>query len=196
MFEGNSEIEQPKYPEISQELIDMGSADREMREKSEKDINEFDEELDRCNTQKLKEIVNDIGWPSISAVGRQASSDAWLVVQHATLEKDVKPSDKLVFNDEQFALQDLNFQEECLRLMSALPEDEVQAWQVALLTDRVKMNRGEDQVYGTQFSHGKVWPIEDLENLDARRGLVGLEPFAEYQERMLERYARQSKKTI
>lgn len=54
----------------------------------------------------------------------------------------------------------------------------------AYLTDRVAMNEGRPQIYGTQISdvkdgEGVPWPIADPQQLDARRASVGLPPFAE-----------------
>lgn len=55
----------------------------------------------------------------------------------------------------------------------------------AYLPDRVAMNEGRPQIYGTQIGdvedgEGIPWPIRDPERLDERRASVGLEPFAEY----------------
>ncbi|MCS6883729.1 MAG: hypothetical protein NZU74_20615, partial [Chloroflexaceae bacterium] len=55
---------------------------------------------------------------------------------------------------------------------------------LAYLTDRVRFNTGQPQVYGTQvlIIDGRVTlkPIEDEANVDARRAAVGLLPLAEY----------------
>jgi len=55
---------------------------------------------------------------------------------------------------------------------------------LALLTDRVKINLGELQIYGSQLqcvdgSYSSK-PVEDPASLDERRASVGLPPFAEY----------------
>jgi len=55
----------------------------------------------------------------------------------------------------------------------------------AYLIDRVRMNEGREQVYGTQladFRDGALvpWPIEDPHAGDRRRASVGLEPLREY----------------
>jgi hypothetical protein len=62
----------------------------------------------------------------------------------------------------------------------------------AYLYDRIKINSGEKQLYGTQFE--KVDPInktveladtENIENLDNRRMKVGMMPIKMYKEYML-----------
>jgi hypothetical protein len=57
---------------------------------------------------------------------------------------------------------------------------------IAYLTDRVLVNTGKPQVYGTQFqSEGgirKPRPIRDPENVDERRNEMGLTTLAEYTE--------------
>jgi len=59
---------------------------------------------------------------------------------------------------------------------------------LAYLEDRVRVNAGQPQRYGTQFTvtGGEFGPhpIEDPHRLDERRAEAGLEPFADYQARM------------
>jgi hypothetical protein len=58
----------------------------------------------------------------------------------------------------------------------------------AWLLDRVRVNAGQPQLYGTQFTvtdgHFGPCPIEDPHRLDERRAAAGLEPFADYEARM------------
>jgi hypothetical protein len=59
---------------------------------------------------------------------------------------------------------------------------------LAYLEDRVRVNAGQPQLYGTQFTvtdgHFGPRPIEDPQWLDERRAAAGLEPFADYEARM------------
>jgi len=125
--------------------------------------------IDAENTAWLKQIVQQQGWPTYSAVGIDAGDAAWLMVQHA----DADPS----------------FQRLCLDLMSALPADEMSQSSLAMLTDRVLLAEGRGQIYGTQFivKDGQWVPrdLQDPDNVDARREEIGLPPLAEYKE-MLE----------
>lgn len=122
--------------------------------------------VDVGNTDRLHEIVNDYGWPGHSLVGEKGAHDAWLLAQHADRQ--------------------LDFQRRALSLLAAaVDRGEATSVQLAYLTDRVRMNEGREQLYGTQLGdvqNGTVvpWPIENPAELDMRRATVGLEAFAEY----------------
>ena len=66
-----------------------------------------------------------------------------------------------------------------------MKDDEVTKKQVAFLTDRVLVNKGMSQIYGTQFyvdKNGKIIPkpIFNFPHLDDRRKIMGLGSFKEY----------------
>ena len=60
---------------------------------------------------------------------------------------------------------------------------------LAYLTDRVLMHRGEAQVYGTQYVERdgalELWKVLDPSGLDQRRAALGLVPEAENRARLL-----------
>ena len=160
-----------QYPEIAEEITAMRDVDQDMREKNLGD-DLWDEEVDKRNTERMKEIIAEIGWPSASKVGKDASIAAWLLVQHAD--------------------HDVNFQSHCLSLMQELPADEVRSEDIALLTDRVRVNSEQPQIYGTQFRQvdRKHVPkdIEDVEHVNERRKALGLDTLEENIERMYKKY--------
>ena len=124
---------------------------------------------DMQHAARMKEIVEQVGWPVKTMVGADGAFAAWLLVQHADL--------------------DPQFQERCLALMEqALREGEAEAKEVAYLTDRVRVNTGRPQVYGTQFHtvDGVLVPrpLEDPEHVDERRKHVGLGTMEEYTKTM------------
>lgn len=120
--------------------------------------------IDAENTQWLKDIVSERGWLTYSDVGVDGGDAAWLILQHA----DADPA----------------LQRRCLNLMTTLPKNEVSQTSVAMLTDRVLLAEGKNQIYGTQFvvRNGEWVPLrlEDSQNVDVRRAEVGLPPMAEY----------------
>lgn len=125
--------------------------------------------VDAANRKRLKEIIKEHGWPGKTLVGGDGAKAAWLLVQHADA--------------------DVNFQRECLRLMEAAPEGEVSPKDVAYLTDRVLVNEGKKQRYGTQMGMKlEPRPIEDPANVDKRRAEMGLPPLAEYLKIAREQY--------
>ncbi|HUD07615.1 MAG TPA: DUF6624 domain-containing protein [Candidatus Saccharimonadales bacterium] len=152
---------------LAQELIRMANIDQEMRLKWINNGAVWDVAVDEANQKRLKQIVAEYSWPTISLVGKRASNAAWLIVQHAP---------------------DLKFKEKCLELMERLPLGEVKPANIAYLKDRVLMWNGKPQIYGTQF-HGfgkdiKVHEIQDPEHVDKRRANVGLDTFAKNEARL------------
>src|SRR6266481_3961143 len=154
------------YFELSKEIDEMAAKDQLARAKYFNGEGEPDLELDKKNTTRLKEIVEEIGWPGISKVGPTSSNNAWLLAQHSD--------------------HDIAFQIECLTLMKAEQKNEVAQKNIAFLEDRILVNKGLPQIYGTQFkkdSFGK-WlpkPIENRNDLNVRRLGMGLESFEEYE---------------
>jgi hypothetical protein len=119
---------------------------------------------DRKNLLWMKKVVTRHGWPGKSLVGAAGAQNAWLLVQHADADRD--------------------FQELCLKKIKALPRGEVEPRNMAYLTDRILVGRGNKQRYGTQavIKDGKAVPspIEEEDKVDERRKAVGLEPLTEY----------------
>ena len=165
-----------QYPEIAEEIAAMHEADQDMRKRSA--LNNFiieseeDRTLDDRNTARMKDVVAEIGWPTISKVGKEIASNAWCLVQHAD--------------------HDVGFQKHCLSLMKEQSESEVLPADVAYLEDRVRVNSEQLQIYGTQLQeiNGEDMPreIEDREHVDERRRAVGLNTMAEYLEHFREKY--------
>jgi len=162
-----------KYPDLSKEIIAMAEADQKMRKDSQSGKSTFDKNIDENNSTRLKQILKEInGWPTISSVGEEASYAAWLIAQHAD--------------------HNVNFQEECLKLILKSNNDVLPA-NIAYLTDRVAVNRGRQQTYGTQFYQNKKGeptprPIKDNKMLDNKRKKMGLEPFTVYEQKMKGNY--------
>src|SRR5207247_8744528 len=115
------------------------------------------------NTERLRAMVAEIGWPTRSKVGPAAEHVAWLLVQHAD--------------------HNVAFQRHCLALMERESGDEVCANHLAYLEDRIRVAEGRPQRYGTQLNmtdHGlDVKELEDPANVDERRQRLGLEPIRE-----------------
>jgi len=122
--------------------------------------------LDAENTRWLKSQVGQRGWFVVSKYGADADFAAWLLVQHADL--------------------DVPFQTEMLEILAPLvPAKETGQSNFAYLYDRVAVNSGRPQRYGTQgrCTAAGVWEpreVEQPETLDQRRATVGLPPEADY----------------
>jgi hypothetical protein len=121
-------------------------------------------DVDADNTSFLKKIVAERGWPGRSLVGGDAENAAFLIVQHSP---------------------DTAFQAKVLPLIEkAYAAGEAEGQQVALLTDRVAVQRGQPQLYGTQASivngRFRLNPIADSANVDKRRAALKMPPVAAY----------------
>jgi len=165
------------YSKIAEEVKDMLTKDQAMRERSlanEGAIEtEEDDRLDFENTKRMKDIIKQIGWPTVSKVGAEVCVMTSLLVRHAD--------------------HDVSFQKECLALMKAQSEGEVSREEIAFLEDRVRVNEGKPQLYGTQFmGEGENFiprPIEDPDNVDRRRASMGMESMALYTMALKKKYS-------
>ena len=150
----------------------MVEVDQAMRVQANNDDDFWDDTVDVENTERMKEIVAEIGWPTVLKVGEEGAHHAWLLVQHADL--------------------DVAFQEECLALMKEAGEGEVSVTDIAYLEDRVRVNQGKGQLYGTQFTQENNQhiprPIEDEEQVNERRAAIGMGPLSEQIALMNEKY--------
>ncbi len=160
------------------EILEMAKKDQKARETGQSEIFV---PIDQENTARLKEIVAQIGWPTKSKVGEEASAAAWLLVQHAD--------------------KDIDFQRHCLQQMKSEPENEVSRIDVVYLEDRVRVHEGRMQLYGTQWKEDSEqgfipYPVENPENLNERRANVGLGSFEKYAEEMRKRNQRLKKLDI
>jgi hypothetical protein len=163
------------HPDLRQELLAMEQKDQAIRqrviaaqqsgESEPAELMARMDSLDRSHADRLKAIVDEHGWPHPSQVGPDAVNAAFLIVQHAT--------------------HDPAFQERSLDSLRAAFEDgAATGQQVALLTDRVRVQQGKPQLYGTQAliqdSTIVFRPIADSTNVDVRRKELGMMPLDEY----------------
>ena len=168
-----------ELPELRAELLAMREKDQAVRQELMQVVREADgdtsaipielvlrmKQLDATHLARLKEIVDAHGWPTNPMVGEDGASAAWLLIQHADRSET-------------------DFMERCLGMIEpAWKAGEVDGQHYAYLVDRLRMYRGEPQIYGTQsdVEDGEivVWEIEDEATVDERRATVGLPPLEE-----------------
>lgn len=178
-----------KEPALRRELLERVEQDQAIRdERIRKGVEHPDEAIlarmqaiDTANTERVKAIVRQYGWPSPELVGRDGAEAAFLLVQHA----------------------DLTFQKQMLPLVEkAYRSGGLSGQSYALLLDRVLVREGKPQLYGTQAKGFEQWkgqepvmePIEDEANVDKRRAEVGLPPLSEYRKALKQMYFPQSQR--
>jgi hypothetical protein len=115
------------------------------------------------NATRLRELIALHGWPAEDIAGEDGAKAAWFIAQHAVGEPD--------------------FQRESLRhLQSCAAESRVPAWQAAYLEDRIAMQEGRPQRFGTQWmdestdGRTRPWRLADPEHVNELRASVGLGP--------------------
>jgi hypothetical protein len=155
-------------PALAQELIGMGETDQAIRKQIPAGSDpEFWKRMaaeDKVREERLARIIDEKGWPLMSQVGHKAANSAWLIAQHGSHD----------------------FLKRCLPLMQAAAgKHEMPLSSLALSADRVLVQDGKEQLYGSQFQANKEgktvpYPIADTAHLDERRASMGLEPFEQY----------------
>lgn len=130
----------------SQKEVNSGNSEEGNREKNkiDKGLWEKQEEIDKSNTAWLDSVIASSGWPGVSMVGEDGDHAAWLILQHADLN--------------------IVMQRKHLKtLQIEAGKNNTSSNNVAYLTDRVLVNTGKKQIYGTQFKikkNDKDYPIE------------------------------------
>jgi hypothetical protein len=121
--------------------------------------------VDADNSAWLAGVVARRGWPGRAMVGDDGAMAAWMLAQHT----DAFPERQQAF---------LAALEQAVSCGQANPA------QQAYLADRVRINAGLPQRYGTQFvvsaaGDRHLLPVEDLPGLAVRRETAGLPPLPE-----------------
>ena len=117
-------------------------------------------EVHSRNAERLREIIDQHGWPGRTLVGDRAERAAWLILQHAIAYPQLMRSGLELIRE-------------------ASERGEVSRAEVAVLEDRIRILEGRSQLYGTQYDwddRGEMspLPIEDSKGVDERRLAIGL----------------------
>lgn len=152
-----------KYRKVSRKLLDQyGQNSKEVQEIIEKTAI-----LDKKNLERIEIILEQYGWLSKDIIGFKESEAIFLVIQHASLDTQIK----------YFPIM-----EKAVELGNARKCD------LAMLQDRILVKQGKKQIYGTQLIYNEelgqyvVEPLVYPEKVDERRETVGLPPMKEYLE--------------
>lgn len=152
-------------PLISKELIQLAEKDLSVREKllAENQLSggyhPDMESIHRQNAERLREMIRDIGFPTVSKVGAEASDAAWLIIQHSIGE----PA----------------FMKECYVMMLENQND-ISRSNIAYLYDRIQVFQSKPQRYGTQLTAGGVpYPVENKTLLNEKRLQAELPPLSQ-----------------
>ncbi|SHJ20544.1 DUF6624 domain-containing protein [Aquimarina spongiae] len=160
-----------RHKEIAENIIRLKNEDLKLRDKlikSGKLWNGYNEEMAKLhnkNAKELDDIIDDIGFPTIDKVGKEANEAAWLIIQHSIGQ----PS----------------FMKKCVKLLKkAVDENQANPINLAYLTDRVAVFEDSPQLYGTQFDWDEYGalspnPYDDEIKVNQRRKSIGLNTLEE-----------------
>jgi len=128
---------------------------------------------DESISTEFKSLVSNYGFPTKAQVGTDGMNTVFVIIQHA--------DDDVEWRREQFP-----------KVENAVKNGDLSAMEYAYMLDRNNTRIGEPQKFGTQFKKvdgkkgiAELFPVEDIENLDARRRALGMEPIAMYKRTML-----------
>ncbi|MBY0432521.1 MAG: hypothetical protein K2U26_00255 [Cyclobacteriaceae bacterium] len=166
------------FNSIRKELEQVYSADQEERQKmtsTSKDFGAASTQMkdlmarikssDVGNLATVTRILDQYGWLSEAQIGKAGNAALSLVIQHA----------------------DLATQEQYLPMMrEAVRQGKARGASLAMLEDRVALEKSGKQIYGTQIRKSKssdayvLAPIDAPFQVDARRAALGLGPLADF----------------
>ncbi|HAY3553041.1 hypothetical protein KRE47_07445 [Elizabethkingia meningoseptica] len=123
------------------------------------------ERVESVNVDKVLSIIDKYGWLGKDEIGEEGNTTLFLTVQH--------------YKNAEVQKKYLSILEDASKKGKAEP------WQYAFLTDRILMNEGKPQIYGTQTISQKgmppkVYELKDSANVDQLRAKYGMEPLADY----------------
>jgi len=169
---------------IAKKIIDLKNKDLKLRNeliKKEELSNGYNEEMEalhNANAKELSQIIDEIGYPTIDKVGKEANEAAWLIIQHSIGQPEfMKKSAEM--------------------LKKAVQENKADPISLAYLADRIAVFEGKEQLYGTQFDwdiNGEMSPnqIDDIEKVNLRRKTLGLNSLEEQTVIMKERVKKEN----
>ena len=166
------------YPRLSKTLDSLAYVDqwpmqqmfKQLPDSAGRDLVDVENENFARHQPILEKIVRQVGYPGIRQVGEKSANNFWLLVQHA----DAYPE----------------FQRRILKLM--LPQvkhKNASPSNYAYLTDRVAINSGQPEEYGTQVTYEGVGTpavkavpksLRDPKSVNKRRTAIGMEPLETY----------------
>jgi len=158
------QVVSPEIAALRAELKEMVTEDQAVRKTSVLSDSKM-KQIAEKDLPELRRIYEKYGWPRISVVGKEAAGEYWLLVQH----------------------QGLAFQKQLLpALQRAVEEGDASKVNYAYLYDRIMVNEGKPQHWGTQGDcrDGKavIQPVDDPAGLQERRGELQLQPLDKYLE--------------
>lgn len=158
-YVGSIDIIEVDCSKKSQILDEVYESDQRIRKSNE--LIKYAKE-DHKNQELVISIIEKCGMPTLNDVTQKQLSTIWLVLQHTTNKHRKK----------YFPL-----------IEKAVKNGELSKQQYALMKDRILMDEGKPQIYGSQLKNGKLYKIENPETVNERRKKMGMETIEDYLKR-------------
>lgn len=151
---------------IKDEIISMMVTDKKLKDKKLEFNNGLEVEnkdvlnLQRKNTKRLKEIIKDYGFPTISLVGKDGNDAVFHLVHSST--------------------EDIKFASKIYKQLSKLPKSEINLKEYAIFEDTLNYYVRKPQVYGTKYYYNLEgfyvpWELYDKKNVNRFRKSIGFD---------------------
>ena len=114
---------------------------------------------DHRNQELVISIIEKCGMPTLKEVNQRQMDAIWLGLQHSTEE----------IRKKYFPYVE-----------KAVKNGDLSKQQYALMKDRMLMDEGKPQIYGSQIENGKLYKLENPETVNERRKEMGMEPIEDY----------------
>ncbi len=114
---------------------------------------------DHRNQELVISIIEKCGMPTLKEVNQRQMDAIWLGLQHSTAE----------IRKKYFPYVE-----------KAVKNGDLSKQQYALMKDRMLMDEGKPQIYGSQIENGKLYELENPAKVNERRKAMGLEPIEDY----------------
>ncbi|MBX7096254.1 MAG: hypothetical protein K1X89_00960 [Myxococcaceae bacterium] len=162
----------PTQPVLRAELLILRDTDQASRQAlfghdPAGEWGELVSRFDARNAARLREILDQQGWPTADQVGEDGAEAAWILALHLA--------------------SDAPLMQRCLTLLeSAVKRGVAPPEHLARLTDKVLLQQGKPQRYGSQLDFlpdggtTPAAPIEAPELLESRRRALKLVPYPAY----------------
>ena len=114
---------------------------------------------DHRNQELVISIIEKCGMPTLNEVTQEHMTAIWLGLQHTNKK----------YRKKYFPM-----------IEEAVKNGDLSKQQYALMKDRILMDEGKPQIYGSQIKNGKLYKLENPETVNERRKKMGMKTIENY----------------
>lgn len=140
------------------EILDSVYRSDQRIRKQNVSITQFGQE-DHRNHELVISIIEKCGMPTLDEVNRRQMDAIWLTLQHTGKKHRKKYLPQIE---------------------AAVKNGDLSKEKFALMKDRILMDEGKPQLYGSQIKNGKLYKLESPDKVNERRKEMEMEPLEDY----------------